>query len=83
MGQQISQSAEWSARCAQRVRELDDHLSEAEALEIAADLGAFERTARMEPEAAADFLQAEMNRPELPRFERRVAGPRDSTATPD
>jgi len=61
------------------VQELDADLSDGEALEIARDFSAFERTARMEPEAAADFVHAEMARPELAHFERRSGQRSDRT----
>ena len=64
-------SNEWCARCARRISELDPELSQEEANEIASEFQAFERTSRMGPQAAAEFVVAEMARPDPPRFERR------------
>ncbi|MGZ5237962.1 MAG: hypothetical protein ACXWCV_16750 [Caldimonas sp.] len=61
----------WRNRCARRITELDPEITIAEAKGIAADFHTFERTRAMNPEDAADFVAAEMNRPEAPRFERR------------
>lgn len=72
MSELLLERGEWCARCARRVRAIDPALSQAEALEIARDFNAFERTAKMEPEAAADFVHLEMGRADVPRFERRV-----------
>lgn len=66
-------SEEWCDRCAKRIMELDRHLTRNEAQKIAEDVHAFERTRVMEPEAAADFVAAEMSRPDRPHFERRSA----------
>jgi hypothetical protein len=62
---------EWRARCARRIMELDPQITADEAQTIAADVHAFERTRAMSPEAAADFIADQMNRPDPPRFERR------------
>ena len=72
MSERLLETTEWCARCARRVRDIDPELTESEAMEIARDFNAFERTAKMEPEAAADFVHSEMGRPDVPRFERRV-----------
>ncbi len=79
MSEQDPNADEWCARCARRVRDIDPQLSESEAMEIARDFSAFERTAKMAPEAAADFVHAEMGRSESPRFERRVGSPAHRT----
>jgi len=62
---------EWRERCARRVRELDQEISESEAQTVAQDVYDFERTRAMQPEEAADFLAAQMSQTEPPRFERR------------
>jgi hypothetical protein len=62
---------EWRDRCARRIMELDPQITAEEARTIAADVHAFERTRAMSPEAAADFIAEQMNRPDPPRFERR------------
>jgi hypothetical protein len=63
---------EWRNRCARRILELDPQITAEEAETIAADVHAFERTRAMAPEAAADFIAEQMNRPDPPRFERRA-----------
>lgn len=65
---------EWRQRCARRITELDDEILPDEAESIAADFYEFERTRAMGPESAADFVAAEMARPEAPKFERRSPG---------
>lgn len=80
MSERTTESADWCARCALRVRDLDPQLSDGEALDIAREFSEFERTAKMEPEAAADFVHNEMGGPELPRFERRIGNRADRTA---
>ena len=75
MSERLLEATEWCDRCARRVRDIDPQLSESEAMEIARDFNAFERTAKMEPEAAADFVHSEMGRQDVPRFERRVGSP--------
>lgn len=72
MNQESADPTIWLERCTRRITELDPQLSEAEASEIASDFRAFERTGAMAPEAAADFVFSEMNRPDSPRFERRI-----------
>ena len=62
---------EWRERCARRIRELDDQISESEAETVAQDVYDFERTRAMQPEEAADFLAQQMSQTEPPRFERR------------
>jgi len=62
---------EWRNRCADRIIAIDQQIPRDEAQKIAQDLHAFERTRAMEPEAAADFVAAEMGRADRPRFERR------------
>ena len=64
-------AADWRARCARRIRELDGQISESEAETIAQDVYDFERTRAMLPEEAADFVAEQMSRAEPPRFERR------------
>ena len=63
----------WRIRCAQRIAELDHDISRIEAERLAKDVHAFERTRAMTPEAAAEFVAIEMNRPDRPPFERRTA----------
>jgi hypothetical protein len=65
-------SDEWIARCAQRIVEIEQDMADDEARRIAQDLGHFERTAAMEPEAAVDFVSATLGRPDH-RFERRAS----------
>lgn len=62
----------WRSRCAQRISELDDDISRIEAERLAKDVYAFERTRAMAPEAAAEFISAEMARPDRAPFERRA-----------
>jgi hypothetical protein len=66
----------WRSRCARRIAELDPDLTRSEAERLADDLHAFERTAAMSPEDAAEFVSIEMSRPERAPFERR-ATPRE------
>ena len=66
----------WRSRCARRIAELDPDLTRSEAERLAGDLHAFERTAAMSPEDAAEFVSIEMSRPERAPFERR-ARPRE------
>ena len=61
----------WRSRCARRIAELDPDLTRSEAERLAGDLHAFERTAAMSPEDAAEFVSIEMSRPERAPFERR------------
>lgn len=61
----------WLERCARRIVELDPGIDANEAQRIAGELKAFERTGAMTPEAAADFVSAELGRPGG-RFERRA-----------
>jgi hypothetical protein len=68
--------AAWRSRCAQRMAQLDPDLTRSEAERLAYDVHAFERTRAMDPEAAAEFISIEMNRPDRPPFERRSV-PRD------
>ena len=65
-------SAEWIERCAQRIVQVDQQIADNEARGLARELRHFERTAAMVPEAAVDFVAAELARP-APRFERRAA----------
>jgi len=65
-------SADWRNRCAQRIAEIDQDLSRAEAERLAKDVYAFERTRAMSPEAAAEFVAVEMSRPDRAPFERRA-----------
>lgn len=61
----------WCDRCAQRIVEIDSDVSTGEALRLAGDVYAFERTRTMAPEDAADFVASEMARDGRLRFERR------------
>ena len=61
---------EWIQRCALRIMQLDQNIADAEAFGLARDIGEFERTSAMAPEAAVDFVASELARP-APRFERR------------
>jgi hypothetical protein len=61
---------EWMARCASHLRQIDPHLSGDDATGLANEFFRFQRTAAMTPEAAADFVAAEIARGQ-PRFERR------------
>ncbi len=64
-------ATEWRGRCAQRIREIDENITESEAETVAQDVYDFERTRAMQPEAAADFVAEQMSQAEPPRFERR------------
>lgn len=64
---------EWRNRCARRLAEHDEALTAAEAMAVAEDVYAFERTRAMSPEAAADLVASEMRRPDRGRIERRMA----------
>ncbi len=64
-------AAEWRERCARRIREIDENISESEAETVAQDVYDFERTRAMQPEEAADFVAEQMSQVEPPRFERR------------
>ena len=75
----ILDPATWRSRCALRIAELDQDISRIEAERLANDVYAFERTRAMSPEAAAEFISAEMARPDRAPFERR-AQPRESAA---
>jgi hypothetical protein len=68
----ILDPAIWRSRCAQRIAELDQDISRMEAERLAKDVHAFERTRAMSPEAAAEFISAEMARPDRAPFERRA-----------
>jgi len=50
--------AEWIARCAGQLLRIDPKLSSDEATGLAHEFFAFQRTAAMTPEAAADFVAA-------------------------
>jgi hypothetical protein len=63
-------SSEWIARCAGHLTRIDPQLSSDEATGLATEFFHFQRTAAMEPEAAADFVASEIARGN-PRFERR------------
>ena len=67
----------WCERCALRLGELDEQITLAEAKRLARDVYAFERTRAMTPEAAAEFVAVEMNRPDRAPFERRSVSRRD------
>ena len=64
-------ATEWRGRCAQRIREIDENITESEAETVAQDVYDFERTRAMQPEEAADFVAEQMSQAEPPRFERR------------
>jgi hypothetical protein len=64
--------SEWIARCASHLARIDPQLSSDEAAGLASEFFQFQRTAAMEPEAAADFVASEIARGQ-PRFERRSA----------
>jgi hypothetical protein len=64
-------ATEWRGRCARRIREIDENMSESEAETVAQDVYDFERTRAMQPEDAADFVAEQMSQAEPPRFERR------------
>jgi hypothetical protein len=63
----------WCDRCAQRLTELDEAITTAEARRLAKDVYAFERTRAMGPDSAAEFVALEMSRPDRGPFERRSA----------
>jgi hypothetical protein len=63
--------SEWIERCAERIVQLDRQIASNEAHGLARELHLFERTAAMVPEAAVDFVLAELAQP-APRFERRA-----------
>jgi threonine dehydratase len=64
------QTFEWIERCVLRIMQLDQNIGDAEAFDLARNIGGFERTAAMAPEVAVDFVASELARP-APRFERR------------
>jgi hypothetical protein len=61
----------WCERCARRIGELDEQITQAEAKRLARDVYAFERTRAMGPVSAAEFVAVEMTRPDRGPFERR------------
>jgi hypothetical protein len=63
--------SEWIERCALRIVEIDQQIARDEARGLAQEFRSFERTAAMVPEAAVDFVAAELAQP-TPRFERRA-----------
>jgi len=63
----------WCERCARRIGELDEQITQAEAKRLARDVYAFERTRAMGPVSAAEFVSVEMSRPDRGPFERRSA----------
>jgi hypothetical protein len=65
-------ASQWIERCVLRILQIDQDVDRMEARKLARELRRFERTAAMIPEAAVDFVAAELARPH-PRFERRVA----------
>ena len=71
MKTQTLSATEWRGRCAQRIREIDENITESEAETVAQDVYDFERTRAMQPEEAADFVAEQMSQAEPPRFERR------------
>ncbi|MEO7055640.1 MAG: hypothetical protein ABI281_04625 [Caldimonas sp.] len=72
MNEETPLSRAWKERCARRIIELDSQLSDIDALGIAAEFEAFERTRVMAPEDAADFVMGVMTRTDPGRFERRA-----------
>lgn len=62
----------WIERCARRIVERETGIADAEARRIARDLQRFERTRAMDPEAAVDFVAAELEKSERAPFERRL-----------
>jgi hypothetical protein len=62
----------WLDRCAHRIVQIDQQIDAREATDIARQLQAFERTAVMAPEEAADFVAAELARGQRTHFERRA-----------
>lgn len=63
----------WCERCALRIGELDEQITQSEAKRLARDVYAFERTRAMGPVSAAEFVALEMKRPDRGPFERRSA----------
>jgi hypothetical protein len=63
-------ATEWIERCVVLLLARDPHMTREEARVLAQDMLGFQRTAAMTPEAAVDFVAAEMLR-EQPRLERR------------
>ena len=61
----------WLERCARRIVEVDRDIPVDEARRLARDLKDFERTGVMAPEAAVDFVAAELSQPRPGRLERR------------
>jgi hypothetical protein len=61
----------WLDRCGRRITELDQEIADDEARSIARDMHHFERTRAMEPEAAAEFVAAQLASAGAARFERR------------
>ena len=78
MKTQTLSTTEWRERCARRIREIDENITESEAETVAQDVYDFERTRAMQPEEAADFVAEQMSRVEPPRFERRSKERADS-----
>lgn len=62
----------WLERCVTRITEVERDMGENEARRLARDMQNFERTRAMAPEAAVDFVAAELARPSGVRFERRL-----------
>ena len=61
----------WLERCARRIAEVDDAITQAEARRLARDFHRFERTRAMAPEDAVDFVARELANPDRGPFERR------------
>lgn len=66
-------AAAWVQRCALRIVEIEPQIPAEEATQIARTMFGAERTAVMDPAAAADFVADQMRQASRPRFERRTA----------
>ena len=61
----------WLERCARRIAEVEEDITQAEARRLARDFHRFERTRAMAPEEAVDFVARELAKPDRGPFERR------------
>ena len=64
---------DWVRRCAKRISDVDPGISAVEAGEIAGSAVLVERLRAMAPEAAVEFVLAQIARPNQTRYERRTA----------